>query len=115
MTADVAGACELAPTCSGLRHAELEAQWDAVTSRMIVQRDPDGTTVYTRAMAKGWDRIDRVVREWAVQLYGDHVGRDGPDLDNLTGELFDHIGREVVAWCEAQDDRHATRAKGAAA
>jgi hypothetical protein len=99
------------------RRAELEARLDAAIFRMIVQLDPDGCETYTQTLPKGWLRFDRVVREWAVQTSGDHIGSDDDReaLDNLTGELFDHVRREVVAWCEAQDVRHAIVAKGRAA
>ena len=100
------------------RRAELEARLDAAIFRMIVQLDPDGCETYTQTLPKGWLRFERTVREWAVQTSGDHISSDDDReaLDGLTGELFDHVRREVVAWCEAQDARHAARsAKGAAA
>ena len=99
------------------RRAELEARLDAAIFRMTVQLDPDGCETYIQTLPKGWLRFDRTVREWAVQTSGDHIDSDDDReaLDNLTGELFDHVRREVVAWCEAQDARGAIVAKGRAA
>ncbi len=99
------------------RHAELEARLDAAIFRMIVQLDDNGCEIYTQTLPKGWLRFDRIVREWAVQTSGDHIHSDDDReaLDNLTGELFDHVRREVVAWCEAQDARRAAGSAKAAA
>ena len=100
------------------RRAELEARLDAAIFRMTVQLNPDGCETYIQTLPKGWLRFERTVREWAVQTSGDHIHSDDDReaLDGLTGELFDHVRREVVAWCEAQDARNAARsAKGAAA
>ena len=100
------------------RRAELEARFDAAIFRMTVQLNPDGCETYIQTLPKGWLRFERTVREWAVQTSGDHIDDDDDveALDTLTGELFDHVRREVVAWCEAQDARNAARsAKGAAA
>jgi hypothetical protein len=99
------------------RRAELKARLDAAIFRMEVQLDPDGCETYIQILPKGWLRFERTVREWAVQTSGDHIDNDDDReaLDGLTGEIFDHVRREVVAWCEAQDARHAIVAKGRAA
>ena len=100
------------------RRAELEARLDAAIFRMTVKLDPDGCETYIQTLPKGWLRFERTVREWAVQTSGDHIHSDDDReaLDDLTGGLFDHVRRGVVAWCEAQDARNAARsAKGAAA
>jgi hypothetical protein len=96
------------------RRAELVARLDAAIFPMTVQLDQDGCETYTQTLPKGWLRFDRTVREWAVQTSGDHIDNDDDReaLDNLTGGLFDHVRREVVAWCEAQDARRAIVAKG---
>jgi hypothetical protein len=91
---------------------------DAAIFRMIVHLDSDGCETYTQTLPKGWLRFERTVREWAVQTSGDHIDNDDDReaLDNLTGEIFDHVRRGVVTWCEAQDARRAAgSAKGAAA
>ena len=90
--------------------AELEARWSAVSTSMIEQRQ-DGLPYYSIDNAREWYKIERILRRWAVVVYGDHVmdADNGVDsMDEMTGSVHEFIHQAIVAWAEK---RHADSAE----
>ena len=98
------------------RENEFADRFTAVTMGVIDQHEPGSSDRrFTIDMSKDYYKLERIVQHWAVRTYGDHIhGDDVEDLEVLSGEVFDFIRTETVAWAEAQrariKDRYAQKA-----